>query len=386
MVLAVALAAAASILFPRIPAEWPARLLSAGWMPHQIVQLLEFSNDIQVALLANRLSGPHPGIALVIITDETLAELPYVSPIDRGVIAGLVKAADGLGARVIGLDILFDQATEPEKDTLLQERLKLTRAALVLGGADERTPMPDRRRKWQSEFLVESGRPTGFLNLRYDVREAAGTHVVRYRAKAEPVSQLTLSFAEVLARQSGVGILPHSRRIAWLRPPLTGGETFLTLDAESLLAADKEPDGILARALSEQLDGRIVLIGADLDGRDRHPTPLSLVDERDMLGVAVHAQILAGLLDGRTLRDMHAVGVAALIGGATFLGALIGWFAARRRLVLTLLIAGGTLLAMAVSAIILWQFAAIVPVAGIVGSLVGAAMATRLARGYLFLD
>ena len=41
---------------------------------------------------------------------------------------------------------------------------------------------------------------------------------------------------------------------------------------------------------------RTVLIGADLDGQDRHPTPLSLITGAPMLGVAVHVQILAGLV------------------------------------------------------------------------------------------
>ena len=382
VLLAGALAALAALLLPRLPEDWHARVLAPGWMPSQLVRILEYSNDIQVALVADRPLVPHPRIALIMITDDTLADLAYVSPIDRRLVARIVKAIDGLGARIIGLDLLFDQPTEPDKDALLLEAFRFTRASLVLGGADERTALSPRRRQWQSEFLARSGLPFGFFNLRYDVREAAATHVVRNRAAPHQGSEFSLSFAEALARRAGVGKIVGGRRVPWLRAPTDGADTFVSLDADAVLAADQDPDGVMARALEQQIDGRIVLVGADLEGRDRHPTPLSLVTGEDMLGVSIHAQILAGLLDRRTLTDLDPPAVAALGGVAAFLGTLIGWFAARSRLVLTLLVTCGTLFVMAVSAFVLWQFKAIVPVAAIVAALVGTAMAGRLVRGY----
>lgn len=382
LALAGTLAVLVAVLLPRIPAVWHMHLISPGWLPHQLVKLLEYSNDIQVALLSERNPAPHPRIALVLITEDTLAELPYVTPIDRSLVARLIKGLDDLGARAIGLDMLFDQATEARKDDALWERFKLTRAALVLGGADERTPLSARRRAWQTAFLDKVGRPFGFFNLRYDVREAAQTHVIRNRAEAAAGSIFTMSFAEAVARQVGIGQMPESRRIAWLRPPSQGGDAFVSIDADAVLAASAEPDGVLARALEEQISGRIVLVGADLLGRDRHPTPLSVVDQGDMLGVAVHAQVLAALIDGRTLGDLDPVQASALAGTATLLGALIGWFAARRRMILTLLIGCGTLAIVGLSAFMLWQLRVIVPVAALVASLVGAVMVARLVRAY----
>lgn len=376
------LTVAAGLGLPRLPHDWAMRVLSPGWMPHQIVQLLEFSHDIQVALLAERPDKPHPKIALVLITDETLAALPYITPVDRDLIARLVKSLDDLGARSIGLDILFDQATEPEKDTALLMRFKLTRAALVLGGADERTPLSARRRIWQDNFLTRTGRPKGFFNLRYDVREAALTHVIRSRAAPAPGSIFKMSFAEALARSAGVERVPDNRRIPWVRSP-SDGETFLTLDADAILAAAKDPDGVLSKALENQIHGRIVLVGVDLLDRDRHPTPLSVVEGGDMLGVAIHAQILAGVLDGRTLDELNQYSVAVLGALAALFGVLIGWFAARRKLVVTLLIGAGTLAMVGLSLLVLWQFRAIVPIAVLVATLVAAAMVARFIRTYV---
>ncbi|MGD9669500.1 MAG: CHASE2 domain-containing protein [Hyphomicrobiaceae bacterium] len=381
LALAGILAAFSGFFLPRVPGVWHMHLLSPGWMPHQIVKLLEFSNDIQVALLAERPPEPHPDIALVLITEDTLANLAYITPIDRRLIAQLVKSLDHLGARAIGLDILFDQATEPIKDAELLERFKLTRAALILGGADERTPLSTRRRAWQTEFMKTAGLGFGFFNLRYDVREAAQSHIVRNRAAPAPGSRFKMSFAEALAHATGARSFPESRRIPWLRAP-AGRDTFLAVDADAVLAAESDPSGLLARTLEDQLNGRIVLVGVDMLGRDRHPTPLSAVEGDDMLGVAVHAQILAGLLDGRSLVDLDRSGVSALATVATFLGFVLGWFAARRRIVATLLVGGGIVLLMGVSALVLWQFKAIVPVAAVVAAFVGAAMAGRLIRAY----
>lgn len=377
------LAALSGFFLPRLPAVWHMHLLSPGWMPHQLVKLLEFSNDIQVALLAERPAQPHPDIAVVLITEHTLADLPYITPIDRRLIGRLVKSLDHLGARAIGLDILFDQATEPNKDAELLERFKLTRATLVLGGADERTPLSARRRVWQTEFLQKAGLSYGFFNLRYDVREASQSHVVRNRAAPAPGSSFKMSFAEALALAAGAPAFPASRRIAWLRGG-AGSDTFLAIDADAVLAAGDDPNGLLARTLEEQLNGRIVLVGVDMLERDRHPTPLSAVEGGDMLGVMVHAEVLASLIDARSLVDLGHAGASALAASATFLGFLLGWFSPRRGIVTTIFMGAGIVGLMGVSVFILWQFKAIVPVAAIVAAFVGAAMAGRLVRAYGF--
>jgi CHASE2 domain-containing sensor protein len=204
--------------------------------------------------------------------------------------------------------------------------------------------------------------------------------VVRARAARHPGSTFHLAFAEAVAKAAGVSSWPEARRIPWLREPRGGGDTFLTLDADSVLAADRDPDGALSRAIEAQLHNRVVLIGADVDGRDRHPTPLTRVTGEEMLGVAVHAQVLAGLLDGRALEEIGTVPAAMLAFAATLLGALAGWFAARRRFVLMALLGLGTGLVGAVSAIVLWQSQAIVPLPALVAALIGAAIVARVLR------
>ena len=380
---ALLLALIAAAAFSRIPPDWYLKVLAPGWMPHQLVKLIEYSNDLQVALVAARPVDPHPRVAIVLIREDTLADLPYISPVDRALLARIVSAIDTLGARAIGIDVLFDQATEPEKDRGLLAALSARRAEIVLGGADERSAMSQRRRTWQTQFLAEAGKPFGFFNLRYDVREAEQSYVVRARAAPLAGSAFARSFAEAVAGAMGVEQLPESRRIPWLAPPRSGGDTFVTLDAEAVLAADADPGGILARAVEPQLRGKAVLIGADLDRRDRHPTPLTLLNGEDMLGVAVHAQILAGLVDGRRIDDVGVVAQSVLGALAAGMGFLTGWFAARRRLVMTALVSIGTLAIIATSAFVLWQSQAIVPLASLTATLIGTAIAGRLGRGWV---
>jgi len=59
-------------------------------------------------------------IIILAITDDTLAALPYRSPVDRGFLAELIQILRARDVRAIGLDILFDQPTEPAKDAQLQ--------------------------------------------------------------------------------------------------------------------------------------------------------------------------------------------------------------------------------------------------------------------------
>ena len=81
----------------------------------------------------------HPDIIVVGITEDTLAQFPYRSPVDRAFVADLIHTLEEKGARAILLDVLLDQSTEPEKDSALKRVLEETRIPLVVsyGGADE---------------------------------------------------------------------------------------------------------------------------------------------------------------------------------------------------------------------------------------------------------
>jgi len=99
------------------------------------------------------------------------------------------------------------------------------------------------------------------------------------------------SFSTRLARAGGWTGTEPPDRVGWLLPPKDGSDTFLTIDAHDLVRTT--PDENAAR-----LKDRIVLIGADLYSLDRHWTPFYIRTGRQIVGVEVHAQMLAELIDG----------------------------------------------------------------------------------------
>ena len=76
-------------------------------------------------------------IVILTITEDTLAQHPYRFPLDRGMLAEAVEKLSGAGARAIGMDILFDQPTEPEKDNRLAGAIANSRVPVVVGWASE---------------------------------------------------------------------------------------------------------------------------------------------------------------------------------------------------------------------------------------------------------
>jgi CHASE2 domain-containing sensor protein len=270
-------------------------------------------------LLSDRAKAPHKDIAVITVGDDLVESYPYTTPTDRGLLATLVTEIDKLNPKAIGVDFFYLKSTEPPKDRALIEAVRAARAKVILGALDKRVSLKPSQRSFQEDYLAAMGRPAGFLNLRTEL-----DGVVRYVAKPAPVSAWPKSFTQLLTEAAGQQSdgLP-GRRLAWLRPP-KGQDTFLVLKAEALLPgtpqrAAAEAGGDLAR-----LANRIVILGAAFSDRDRHKTPFSFL-EGNMVGVMVHAHILAAQLDRRSFRDLtppFALPMLLLVGG---LGLWLGW-------------------------------------------------------------
>ena len=61
----------------------------------------------------------HQGIVVVAIGEETLARLPWRSPIHRGFLADLITTLRSRQVAAVGVDVLIDQATDPALDARL---------------------------------------------------------------------------------------------------------------------------------------------------------------------------------------------------------------------------------------------------------------------------
>ncbi|MBM3542134.1 MAG: CHASE2 domain-containing protein, partial [Alphaproteobacteria bacterium] len=265
--------------------------------------------DLRAAAFAPHLPAQHPRVALVLVTEETLADLPYRSPVDRGLIAAAVSALGDLGVAGLGIDILFDRASEPEKDAALVAALKAFPAPVVLASAGAADGLAPAQTAYLDSFIAATGANHAVPALQVDPDGA----VRRWSGGAA-------GFAATLAGESG-RVPEADARIAFLGPPEDGADVFAQLPIHALPALA----ALNRAALEAALKGKIVLLGADLPGIDRHRTPLAARAgaAADMAGVEIHAHMLGQVLDGRRVGEAGPAAAAALILVLALLGVLL---------------------------------------------------------------
>ena len=288
-----------------------------------LAHLEYWTADWRTAFLSDTSDGEHPRLAVVVIDDKTLEPYPYLSPTDRGLVADIVSALKTAGAAVIGLDFYFVKATEPDKDAALLAALRpdASKVEIVLGVADERVGLNESQRAFQDRYLAQIDRPEGYLNLK---TEADGT--IRYKPSAADTPTVSLSFAQAIALAAGAPTTNESSRIAWLRAP-KGKAPFAIVRAEDLTAAARNPSSQSSRALLSRIGGRIVLVGVDRPFLDQHVTPLRVRSGTKTAGILVHAQIVAELLDGRSVRELTVRQTQLLVLGMGLAGCVLSWLA-----------------------------------------------------------
>ena len=283
-----------------VPAVAPALLRAEHW-----------AADWRTAFLSDRLPGAHARLVIIPVTEDSLAGLPYILPINRGYLADLVAAVDQAGALAIGLDFYFARDTEQPYDDKLTATLENTRAKVVLG-AFEDASRPAQLAN-QQRFIAKSGAEAGYIDLAPEA-----DHVVRYRARAPAQARYRESFSSVLARAAGwTGRTPPDR-IAWLLPPGDGRATFAEIPAHQFLGAGPEQRAALVKH-------RVIIIGGKLFSLDRHWTPLSLRTGEGMSGVDIHAHMAAELIDGnRSYAELDRSSAQIFLGLLAALAVLLG--------------------------------------------------------------
>ncbi len=299
--------------------------------------------DLRHVWLARSPATARPELAVVSLTDRSIAGYPAIQPIDRGLLARLVTELTVGGARVIGLDLRFDRATEPAKDAALAAAIRAAGGRVVVGVIDARSGAPENALAFQREFLALAGNPrTGHL---YFDRKKQGFGqpdlAVRFIARRTGNSaEVQTSFGEalleafgatvhdvgqsVVAKNGEVG--PH---IAWLAPKAAdGSDTFTRIEVPPS-AAGSATEPLIPKPLQAVLADRIVIVGGAFQDFDRHLTPFSAWDGARMTAAEVHAHITAQLKDGRRLTGLEWRQEAVLLGAIAFVGLVLGY---RRRM------------------------------------------------------
>lgn len=285
-------------------------LLSLGY--HQLLPEAPdaITYDWRTALFSTLAEEQRKDITVVLVTEDTLQQYYSRSPTDRALLAEVIRAIDDAEPKAIGLDFVFDRVADPQKTEALITSIRETKSPIVIGAIDQRA-----RRvrtddlRLQEEFLTKAGRPAGHLFYGSNTRRLQLQEDV-VRKIAEPGPSGMVSFAEVLKKEvtGQTGVELSSQFIAWLRPPpKPGTELFpiLRIPEHERVDGTGRGETVIPASWSPLLRGRIVLIGGDLIDQDQHQTPMSILTGKRVPGVTIHAQIIAQLLDERSIKTME---------------------------------------------------------------------------------
>src|SRR4051812_18500817 len=105
-------------------------------------------------------------IVIVAVTEDTLAQFPYRAPVDRGFLAELLTRLAEKNPRAIGVDFLFDQPTEPDKDAALSQAIAKIKVPLRIAYAETGTIVNEGQRAYLKAFVPPDKR--GLVNLATD--------------------------------------------------------------------------------------------------------------------------------------------------------------------------------------------------------------------------
>lgn len=294
--------------------------------------------DLRVALTAETVP-PDTRIAIVSITEDTLATLTYRHPVDRALLAGILRKADAAGARAIGFDILFDQATDPIKDRAFEDAARDARIPVFIGYADASDGLTELQTVYLDAFAPAAKR--AYVNLIRDDRDGTVRATLKGREKS---GEFRRGLANALAGLDA----PAQRSLIDLRRG--AGELKSPFPSYPAHSFHLLPDAWIA--------GKILLVGAELPQEDRYPTSFVALDGLEggtLAGVQIHAQAVADLLDGSNIQ-LTGFTVDVLLATVLALCGLIAGVAATR---IEVKIAGVTILVAALWSGSTWMLAEI---------------------------
>jgi adenylate cyclase len=242
--------------------------------------------DRLVEAVAFRLLAPERAdpsdVVVVGITEDTLSAFPYRSPIDRGFLAAVIDTLARAGVIAIGVDVVLDRPSEPDKDAALRRALTRTDIPVVAISVAPDTAMAADRRRFLAGFL--DGVRTGDANLSRDrFDDTVRDHVPMHAATRQP------SFPAAIVAALGVAVPERKFPIEWQRGRRgsRAGSAVPTYPAETI--------GLLPLGW---LKGKVALIGSLIPGSDEHRTLASTFGPPSF-GVDIHAQVVSQLLGRR---------------------------------------------------------------------------------------
>lgn len=240
-------------------------------------------------------------VQIVAYDDQTLIASRKRSPLDRGLLARALRQLDTMGAKAIGIDILFDQPQDEDEELIAT--LRSMRTPTFVAYADISGNKDDiifEQQQFLDGFMARlEGSNARPASIRIDYADG----VTRNWPDHPPDLPPLISMAMVGADDPGK-VAPfedYEGAIRYRRPAYEGSPVFSSLRID--LFGDPELTAIpeLAAALPPQIEGRYVLIGGEIVDYDRVETPFTPFDGVAIPGIRIHAGKIAQILDGARL-------------------------------------------------------------------------------------
>ena len=231
-------------------------------------------------------------VQLVVYDDQTLIAARKRSPLDRGLLARALRNLDAMGAKAIGIDILFDQPQDEDEDLVSALRSMKTPTfvayADVAGNRDD--IVYDQQQfldAFQKRLAGSNAHPT---SIRLDFAQGVTRRWPEIEARLPPVMARAMLAAggDEAAVQQFAG---YRGAVRYRLPQSADRPVFSSLKID--LFADPE----VAAAMADQVRGRYVIVGGDIVDVDRVPTTFTSVDGQAVPGLQVHAAMIAQMLD-----------------------------------------------------------------------------------------
>ncbi len=219
-------------------------------------------------------------VVVVAITEQTLEQFPYRSPVDRIFIADLLKTLASRHPRAIGVDILFDQPTQARSDVYLKQTLALLPIPLVAAYTDVPGIESARQNAYQDSYL-----PPRLRALPTLAEDQFGAARWVFPGAVEKGQGYIPGFARAVAAAAGVPSPAIWQPIAWHGRPSPDASAFAEYSAE------------FVRLLpAAWFRNKIVLIGSDVSLEDRHVTPFTVLSGSKMAGVTIQAHAVSQIV------------------------------------------------------------------------------------------
>lgn len=273
-------------------------------------QIERFVDDLRIATLLPA-EPQDPDIVVVAITENTLKRFPYRSPADRGFLSNLLETIAARQPRAIGLDILFDQPTEPAKDAALKATIANLKVPLAVSYSSDPELVDASQRAWLDNFVPPARRVADEIGI-----DRLGTARWILPSVKERDGTILPGFARGILAMAGIETPARRLTMVWRGRPDAKTRPFREFSAE-----------IVPLLPAAWFKDKFVLIGEVVSLTDRHATPFAAGyggDKGNLAGIIIHANAVSQLLHHLPPRNPGLGAEFALALAMAGIGAALG--------------------------------------------------------------